>query len=93
MPPEYELYDLKEDPLEFNNLSADPDYKEIMAGLIGVLEKWQKDTKDPMADPEKLAKYTKEVDAVLRKYEYTAYAKDPSFEWKYPEYFFEGGGN
>ena len=89
MPPKYELYDLEKDPLEFNNLSANPEYKEIMAGLIEVLEKWQKDTKDPMADPVKLARYTREVDSISKAYEYNSYARDPSFEWKYPEYFYD----
>ena len=89
MPPKYELYDLEKDPLEFNNLSANPEYKEIMAGLIEVLEKWQKDTKDPMADPVKLARYTREVDSISKAYEYNSYARDPSFEWKYPQYFYD----
>ena len=92
-PPEYELYDLQEDPLEFNNLSDDPAYHEIMAGLIKVLEKWQKDTKDPMADPLKLARYTREVDSVTRTYEGSTYAKDPEFEWKYPYYFYDNDEN
>jgi N-sulfoglucosamine sulfohydrolase len=91
-PPEYELYDLQEDPLEFNNLSDDPAYDEIMAGLIQALEDWQRETKDPLADPLKLARYTREVDSVYEKYG-TAYAKDPEFEWKYPDYFFEKSKN
>ena len=91
-PPEYELYDLQEDPLEFNNLSDDPAYNEIKAGLIEALEKWQKDTKDPLADPLKLARYTREVDSVFRTYG-TAYAKDPDFEWKYPYYFYDDNEN
>ena len=87
-PPEYELYDLEEDPLEFHNLSADPDYQDIKATLIIALEDWQKETDDPLADPVKLARYTAEVDSVARAYEGNAYARDPEFEWKYPDYFY-----
>jgi len=87
-PPEYELYDLQKDPLEFNNLSPDPEYKEIMDRLKGALEEWQKDTYDPLADPAKLAMYTREVDSVAKAYEGNRYARDPEFEWKYPDYFY-----
>jgi N-sulfoglucosamine sulfohydrolase len=87
-PPVYELYDLKEDPLEFHNLSGDPAYKEIMDGLIKALEKWQVETDDPMADPVKLARYTREVDSVSGAYEGNGYARDPSFEWGYVDYFY-----
>ena len=88
-PPTYELYDLQEDPLEFKNLSSDPAYGDILEELIRELEKWQAGTNDPLADPEKLARYTAEMDSVARTYEGNAYAKDPSFAWEYPVYFYE----
>jgi len=57
--------------------------------LINALEKWQSDTQDPLTDPAKFARYTREVDSVAKAYERNAYARDPKFEWKYPEYFYE----
>ncbi|MCK4745961.1 MAG: sulfatase-like hydrolase/transferase, partial [Bacteroidales bacterium] len=88
-PPTYELYDLQEDPLEFNNLSSNPQYGDIMGSLINELNKWQTDTGDPLADPEKLARYTREVDSVANSYSRNSYARDPEFQWKYPGYFYE----
>ena len=88
-PPVYELYDLQEDPLEFNDLSSNPEYRNIKETLIGALEKWQADTQDPLADPLKLARYTREVDSVLKVYENNSYISDSSFYWKYPDYFYE----
>ena len=41
---EYELYDLAKDPLETNNLAADPAYAGILKDLLARHETWQKDS-------------------------------------------------
>jgi N-sulfoglucosamine sulfohydrolase len=87
-PPKYELYDLKNDPNEFVDLSPDPEYREILAKMTKALATWQEITADPMADPRLLARYTREMDSVTQTYDGRNYARDPSFEWKYPEYFY-----
>ena len=87
-PPTYELYDLHEDPLEFNDLSSNPDYEDILKHLIETLANWQKETSDPLADPEKLLRYTREMDSVVMAYDRNSYARDPEFQWKYPEYLY-----
>lgn len=46
-PPEYELYDLKEDPNEFVNLVDDPNYNSVLSQMIKEFRKWQKNTGDP----------------------------------------------
>jgi arylsulfatase A-like enzyme len=46
--PEYELYDLKRDPNEFNNLYACPDYCEIRKSLEGKLDVFLRATDDPI---------------------------------------------
>lgn len=43
---EYELYDLENDPEEYNNLIYDSNYKQIAEELKEVLENWKKETKD-----------------------------------------------
>ncbi|AQQ70494.1 Arylsulfatase [Limihaloglobus sulfuriphilus] len=83
-PPEYELYDLKNDPYEFDNLAYDTDYSVEKERLLRAFKQWQKQTQDPLSDPEKLKKLTKEHDR-LKNYNYK---KDKQFEWEYPEYFF-----
>ncbi|XP_063916654.1 N-sulphoglucosamine sulphohydrolase [Zophobas morio] len=45
--PEWELYDLKHDPEELNNLAGKPDYKKIMQDLETQLYDWQNKTRDP----------------------------------------------
>lgn len=47
-PPDYELYDLQEDPLEFVNLADDPDHKAILDDLLERLTNWRKETFDPL---------------------------------------------
>ncbi len=49
-PPEWELYDLNEDPIEFTNLSSDPTYSEQKERLKIALAQWQTQTDDPFAD-------------------------------------------
>ena len=44
--PEYELYDLQNDPHEVNNLAGDPDHAEIQATLLAEIDRWRTDIKD-----------------------------------------------
>lgn len=47
-PPEYELYDLANDPYEYENLADDLAYQAILQELQSVLYEWRKATHDPM---------------------------------------------
>ena len=51
-PPEWELYDLKDDPNEFVDLSNDPALADEARRLKQALRDWQKRTDDPFADAE-----------------------------------------
>lgn len=46
--PAFELYDLKNDPWETNNLANEQQYQEIRDELIRTLRGWMKDTCDPL---------------------------------------------
>ena len=48
--PAEELYDLKDDPDEINNVAAVPGYKEVKTRLRGQLFRWMKETGDPRAE-------------------------------------------
>jgi N-sulfoglucosamine sulfohydrolase len=85
-PPEFELYDLKNDPWEFNNLAEDPLYKEHLTRLKKQMVKWQKDTNDPFRHKHILEKFTAENDATMTS---GKYVKKKLGQWKYPEYFFD----
>lgn len=50
-PPEFELYDLKKDPFEFENLVASGKHQKVLEKMKKVLHQWQLDTNDPMIDP------------------------------------------
>ncbi len=45
--PAFELYDLKADPDEVNNLAADPQYAEVLEKLQGKIKAMQQKTNDP----------------------------------------------
>lgn len=45
--PQFELYDLKNDPDEVKNLAANPQYEHLLAELKADLKAFQKRTKDP----------------------------------------------
>lgn len=47
-PPEFELYDLQNDPYEWNNLAENPEFKNALNHLQQVLYEWQVKTKDPL---------------------------------------------
>ncbi len=48
--PEFELYDLHSDPLEYRNLAGDAQFAEVEDRLKSVLLKWRQETKDPLLD-------------------------------------------
>ena len=78
--PPIELYDLKDDPHEFNNLAGRAEYAHIQDRLQAELARWQKETADPLTDPQKLAALTAEHDAIGKPY------RKRSVHWKYREY-------
>lgn len=86
-PPEFELYDLENDPYEFQDLSGDPAHASTLETLKTALKVWQESTRDPLGQPELLARLIAEVDSVNRQYPEWGYRDDPNFQWKYPEYF------
>lgn len=45
--PEWELYDLTQDPKELNNLAQKPEQAELLKELQGKLKQWRTETKDP----------------------------------------------
>ena len=49
-PPEWELYDLAADPVEFVNLADDPGHADTMRRLQDELAEWQQRTDDPLID-------------------------------------------
>ena len=78
--PEIQLFDLKNDPLEFHDLALDPEYSEVKERLLGVLSHWQELTDDPLRFPDKLQPLTNEHDTV----------EDWGFkgDWQYPSYLY-----
>ncbi len=55
-PPEFELYDLKNDPVEFVNLAGKSEHAEAQRKLTEALSKWRRETEDPFLDPEFIRK-------------------------------------
>ncbi len=44
--PEFELYDLEEDPHEINNLAEDPKHRATKAKLFAEIQRWRREMKD-----------------------------------------------
>jgi len=88
-PPEYELYDLQRDPLEWNDLSADPAMAVVLETLKAALQEWQRETRDPLADTAILNAYAREVDEVVMKYPGEGHRKAKDFEWRFTRRFQE----
>lgn len=83
-PPEFELYDLRRDPYEFNNLSEDESHREILAELKRELATWQEDTNDPLRHPKTLKRWVAEIDTAIGD---GKPQKNADWKWSYPEYF------
>jgi hypothetical protein len=48
--PAIELYDIRTDPLECDNLADDPGLAEVRQQLEAKLEAWMRDTDDPLLE-------------------------------------------
>ncbi len=84
-PQKFELYDLKEDPHEFNNLAEDPNYWEIRTDLEKRLDAWRHETRDPMLKYINLLRLKEEVDACFVE----GQPDKAKLTLTYPDYFFD----
>ena len=80
-PPEVQLYDLRSDPHEWTDLSDDPTHAPVRRRLLKALQQWQTNTRDPLADPNKLRALLEENDAV-----FNAGRRSPKDGWRYLKY-------
>jgi N-sulfoglucosamine sulfohydrolase len=78
-PNKVQLYDLENDPWEFNDLSTSPKYAVVKQRLLKALFKWQKDTDDPLRFPEKLKMLSQENDTIKT---------TKNMKWRYPQYLY-----
>ncbi len=81
-PPEFELYDLRNDPHEFHNLAADPAHAETLAALKERLLAWRRETKDPFLDPANVLRLREEIEATKEDGKYVK-REGP---WEYIDY-------
>ena len=81
VPPEFELYDLRDDPYEFRNLADDPEYQPVLGELRQVLDDWRRETSDPFLEPENVMRLKSEIEATLVNGQY----QRPS-GWSYRDY-------
>lgn len=65
-PPEFELYDLQNDPLEFNNLAENPNYTAILERLQEALLRWRRESGDPLLDEANLQSLERNIAAAFR---------------------------
>ena len=84
-PPEFELYDLREDPFEFRNLALQSEHAETLTRLNRELDSWRESTRDPLLDPENLSLLEKEVNACM----VDGKPSKQDLHWTYPDYFFK----
>jgi len=84
-PPQYELYDLKTDPHEFDNLAESSKHSKILKRLSSQLQTWREETNDPMLNPENVRRLKAEVDACF----VDGQPDKSKLELTYPDYFFK----
>ena len=65
-PPEFELYDLKNDPYEFKNLDGDASVRDQFELLKTKLAEWRKATDDPFLNPKNITRLQAEITASIR---------------------------
>ena len=81
-PPEYELFDLQEDPHEWNNLADSDEHKQIKMRLLQAMRAFQRRIKDPFADQTNLDAFIAEQ----KEYQKKPYRK-AAFRWPHLDMF------
>ncbi len=81
-PPEYELFDLQQDPDEWNNLDGDPQYVATKQRLLTAMRHFQNQIDDPFVDPKNLWAFIAEQ----KEYQQKPY-KISGFRWPHLELF------
>ncbi|MDG1898199.1 MAG: sulfatase-like hydrolase/transferase [Fuerstiella sp.] len=81
-PPEYELFDLQEDPDEWKNLADGAEYKPVRQRLLKAMQDFQREIKDPFASRENIATFIAEQ----KEYQSKPY-KRPGFRWPHLDLF------
>jgi N-sulfoglucosamine sulfohydrolase len=86
-PPEFELYDLKNDPGEIHNLIGQTEHAEVERSLREQLRRWRIDiVNDPFCDPHYLesfnADYAQRLDQYEQKRQQMSAMQIKSSEWK-----------
>ena len=84
-PPRFELFDLKRDPHEWNNLAENANYAEIKQRLARALESFRQRTKDPFLDAENTASFRGSQLSMPD----MSYRKRKDFRWPYVDAFRE----
>lgn len=59
-PPEYELFDLQEDPYEWENLAGSDEHQEIRSRLVKAMHEFQLQIKDPFARQQSIREFISE---------------------------------
>jgi N-sulfoglucosamine sulfohydrolase len=78
-PPAIELYDLEQDPHEFENLADDPKLARVRDSLIAELRSFRESIGDPFLDDRIRARFLAEQQAARS----FPYRKTPKFKWSY----------
>jgi len=66
--PKEELYDLKADPHELNNLADDPKYHDELVKLRKVLQEWEQATNDKVPEKRRPNEFDRETGERLRRF-------------------------
>jgi N-sulfoglucosamine sulfohydrolase len=82
-PPRYELYDLKKDPHEWQDLAGDPAYAMVKTRLVNALIDLQRRTRDPFLNRENVDAFVTEQMANRD----LLYRRKKNFRWSYLDSF------
>lgn len=87
--PEFELYDLEQDPHEFVNLAERPDLARVRSRLLAALTRWRTDTNDPLLSATKQEQLFAED--LERATQAAQTGRRPETPWRYPQYLYGPG--
>ena len=84
-PPAVELYDLENDPHEFNNVADQQEYQGVKDSLLERLQTWREQTRDPYLDESYFRQMIEYHDNGVREQEKTGEVYHARMELLYPD--------